>query len=129
MINDIIDKPISKFIEKVKDTYGFSGNAGITISTTTTMTTTSQYSLGGAQYLSGSIMGVTKDARDNAIEVTYSTKPDRGGTLNAMSTSTTKQPFTTTRVLKPIINNTVRPAIVSNTVLNPMLNNNEQVAI
>ena len=29
------------------------------------------------------------DARDNAIEVTYSTKPDRGGTLNAMSTSTT----------------------------------------
>ena len=43
--------------------------------------------------------------RDNAIDVTYSTKPDRGGTLNAMSTSTT----TTTRVLKPIINNTVRP--------------------
>ena len=41
MINDIIDKPISKFIEKVKDTYGFSGNAGIA---TTTMTTTSQYS-------------------------------------------------------------------------------------
>ena len=45
--------------------------------------------------------------RDNAIDVTYSTKPDRGGviTLNAMSTSTT----TTTRVLKLIINNTVRP--------------------
>ena len=106
MINDIIDKPISKFIEKVKDTYGFSGNAGIT---TTTMTTTSQYSLGGAQYRYGSIIGVTQDARDNAIDVTYSTKPDRGGTLNAMSTSTTTQPFTTTRVLKPIINNKVRP--------------------
>ena len=104
MINDIIDKPISKFIEKVKDTYGFSGNAGIT---TTTMTTTSQYSLGGAQYRYGSIMGETQDA--SAIDVTYSTKPDRGGTLNAMSTSTTTQPFTTTRVLKPIINNTVRP--------------------
>ena len=109
MINDIIDKPISKFIEKVKDTYGFSGNAGITISITTTMTTTSQYSLCGAQYHSGSIIGVTQDVRDNAIDVTYSTKPDRGGTLNAMSTSTTTQPFTTTRVLKPIINNTVRP--------------------
>ena len=105
MINDIIDKPISKFIEKVKDTYGFSGNAGITISITTTMTTTSQYSLGGAQYSYGSIIGVTQDARDNAIDVAYSTKPDRRGTLNAMSTSTT----TTTRVLKPIINDTVRP--------------------
>ena len=43
------------------------------------------------------------------IEVTYSTKPDRGGTLNAMSTSTTIQPFIITRVLKPIINNKVRP--------------------
>ena len=53
-------------------------------------------------------MGVTQDARDNAIDVTYSAK---GGvtTLNAMSTSTTTQSFTTTRVLKPIINNTVRP--------------------
>ena len=52
-------------------------------------------------------MGVTHDARDNVIDVTYSTKPDRGGviTLNAMSTSTT----ITTRVLKPIINNTIRP--------------------
>ena len=69
------------------------------------MTTTSQYGLGGAQYRSGIIMGVTQDARDNAINVIYSTKPDRRGTLNAMSTSTT----TTTRVLKPIINNTVRP--------------------
>ena len=105
MINDIIDKPISKFIEKVKDTYDFSGNAGITTTTTTTKTTTSQYGLGGAQYHSGSIMGVTQDARDNAIDVIYSTKPDRRGTLNAMSTSTTN----TTRVLKPIIINTVRP--------------------
>ena len=52
-------------------------------------------------------MGVTHDARDNVIDVTYSTKPDQGGftTLNTMSTSIT----TTTRVLKPIINNTVRP--------------------
>ena len=64
--------------------------------TTTTTTTTSQYGLCGAQYRSGSIMGVTHDARDNAIDVTYSTKPDWGGaiTLNAMSTSKT----TTTRV-------------------------------
>ena len=103
MINDIIDKPISKFIEKVKDTYGFSGNAGISTTTTTTMTTTSQYSLGGALYRYGFIMGETQDARDNAIDVTYSTKPDRGGTLNAMSTSTTTQSFTTTRVLLSII--------------------------
>ena len=73
------------------------------------MTTTSQYGLGVAQYRSGTIMGVTQDARDNTIDVIYSTKPDRRGTLNAMSTSTTTQPFTTTRVLKPIINNTVRP--------------------
>ena len=58
------------------------------------MTTTSQYGLGGAQYRSGSIIGVTQDARDNAIDVAYSTKPDRRGTLNAMSTSTTAQPFT-----------------------------------
>ena len=73
------------------------------------MTTTSQYGLGGAQYRSGTIMGVTQDARDNAIDVTYSTKPDRRGTLNAMSTFTTTQPFTNTRALKPIIINTVRP--------------------
>ena len=67
------------------------------------MTTTSQYGLGVAQYRSGIIMGVTQDARDNAIDVTYSTKPDRGGTLNAMSTSTTTQTFTITRVLLSII--------------------------
>ena len=67
------------------------------------MTTTSQYGLGGAQYRSGTIMGVTQDARDNAIDVTYSTKPDRRGTLNAMNTSTTTQSFTTTRVLLSII--------------------------
>ena len=102
MINDIIDKPISKFTEKVKDTYGFSGNAGMTITTTTTAITTSHNGLGSAQYRSWSIMVVTHDARDNAIDVTYSTKPDRRGTLNAMSTSTTTQPFTTTRVLKPL---------------------------
>ena len=33
------------------------------------MTTTSQYGLGGAQYRSGSIMGVTQDNGDNAIEL------------------------------------------------------------
>ena len=45
--------------------------------------TTSQYGLGG------SIMGLTQDDGDNAVDVTYSTKPDQGGvtTLNAMSTS------------------------------------------
>ena len=31
------------------------------------MTTTSQYGLGGAQYRSGSIMGVTHDAIDNRL--------------------------------------------------------------
>ena len=69
--------------------------------TTIPTTTTSQYGLGGAQYRSESIMGVIHDARDNAIDVTYSTKPDRGGviTLNAMSTSTTTQHFTITRFL------------------------------
>ena len=41
---------------------------------TTTTTTISQYGLDGAQYRSGSIMVVTHDARDNAIDVTYSTK-------------------------------------------------------
>ena len=51
--------------------------------------TTSQYGLGGPQYRSGSIMGLTQDDGDNAVDVTYSTKPDQGGvtTLNAMSTS------------------------------------------
>ena len=33
----------------------------ITTTTTTTTTTTSQYGLGGAQYCSGSIMGITHD--------------------------------------------------------------------
>ena len=45
--------------------------------TTTTTTATSQYGLGGSKYRSESIMGVTHDARDNAIDVTYSTKPDQ----------------------------------------------------
>ena len=53
--------------------------------TTTTLTTTTtiilQYGLGGAKYCSESIMGVTHDARDNAIDVTYSTKPDREGVI------------------------------------------------
>ncbi len=51
--------------------------------------TTSHNGLGGAKYRSGSIMGVTQHDGDNAIYVTYSTKPDQGGvtTLNVMSTS------------------------------------------
>ena len=51
--------------------------------------TTSQYGLGGAQYCSGSIMGLTQDDGDNAVDVAYSTKPDKwcATTLNAMSTS------------------------------------------
>ena len=59
--------------------------------TNTTTTTTSQYGLGGAKYLSGSIMGLTQDDGDNAVDVTYSIKPDQESvnTLNAMSTSIT----------------------------------------
>ena len=51
--------------------------------------TTSQYGLSGAQYRSGSIMGLAQDDGDNAVDVTYSIKPYQGGvtTLNAMSTS------------------------------------------
>ena len=56
----------------------------MTTSTTITATTSSQYCLGGAKYRSESIMGVTHDARDNAIDVTYSTKPDRGGVIVAL---------------------------------------------
>ena len=54
------------------------------MTTTTTTTTTSQYDLGGTQYCSGSIMGVTQDVRDNAIDFTYSTKPDREGVIVAL---------------------------------------------
>ena len=59
--------------------------------TNTNTTTTSQYGLGGAKYLSGSIMGLTQDDGDNAVDVTYSIKPDQESvnTLNAMSTSIT----------------------------------------
>ena len=56
----------------------------MTTTTITTTTTISQYGLGGAKYCSESIMGVTHDARDNAIDVTYSTKPDRGGVIVAL---------------------------------------------
>ena len=49
-----------------------------------TTTTTPQYGLGGAKYRSVSIMGVTHDARDNAIDVTYSIKPDREGVIVAL---------------------------------------------
>ena len=63
----------------------------MTNTTTTITTTTSQYGLGGAKYRSGSIMGLTQDDGDNAVDVIYSTKPDQGSvnTFNAMSTSIT----------------------------------------
>ena len=56
----------------------------MTTTITTTIITTSQYGLNGAQYRSESITGV-----------------------NAISISITKQPFITTRILKPIINNKI----------------------
>ena len=61
----------------------------MTTTTATITTTNSQYGLGGAKYRSGSIMGLTQDDGDNAVDVTYSTKPDQRSmnTLNAMSTS------------------------------------------
>ena len=63
----------------------------MTTTTTTITTTTSQYGLDGAQYRSGSIMGLTQDDVDNVLDVIYSTKPDQGSvnTFNAMSTSIT----------------------------------------
>ena len=63
----------------------------MTTTTTTITTTNPQYGLDGAKYHSGSIMGLTQDDGDNAVDVTYSIKPDQGGvnTLNAMSTSIT----------------------------------------
>ena len=63
----------------------------MTNTTTTITTTTIQYGLDGAKYLSGSIMGLTQDDGDNAVDVTYSIKPDQGSvnTFNAMSTSIT----------------------------------------
>ena len=61
----------------------------MTTTTTTITTTISQYGLDGAKYRSGSIMGLTQDDGDNAVDVTYSIKPDQESvnTLNAMSTS------------------------------------------
>ena len=61
----------------------------MTNTTTTITTTTIQYGLDGAQYRSGSIMGLTQDDGDNVLDVIYSEKPDQGSvnTLNAMSTS------------------------------------------
>ena len=61
----------------------------MTTITTTITTTTSQYGLGGAKYRSGSIMGLTQDDGDNAVDVTCSTKPDQRSmnNLKAMSTS------------------------------------------
>ena len=63
----------------------------MTTTTTTITTTTIQYGLDGAQYHSGSIMGLTQDDGDNTIDVIYSIKPDQGSvnTFNAMSTSIT----------------------------------------
>ena len=56
----------------------------MTTTTTTITTTNPQYGLDGAKYLSGSIMGLTQDDGDNAVDVTYSTKPDRGGVIVAL---------------------------------------------
>ena len=50
----------------------------------------------------GELKRITNRTKPIPIGIKYST-------LNAMSTSTTAQLFSTTRVLKPIINNTVRP--------------------
>ena len=63
----------------------------MTTTITTITTTTIQYDLDGAKYLSGSIMGLTQDDGDNVLDAIYSTKPDQGSvnTLNAMSTSIT----------------------------------------
>ena len=63
----------------------------MTTTTTTITTTNPQYGLDGAQYRSGSIMVLTQDDGDNAVDVIYSTKPNQGSvnTLNAMSTSIT----------------------------------------
>ena len=63
----------------------------MTTTTTTITTTNPQYGLDGAKYHSGSIMGLTQDDGDNAVDVIYSEKPDQGGvnTFNAMSTSIT----------------------------------------
>ena len=63
----------------------------MTTTTTSITTTNPQYGLDGAQYRSGSIMGLTQDDGDNVLDVIYSTKPDQGGvnTLNAMSASIT----------------------------------------
>ena len=63
----------------------------MTTTNTTIMTTTIQYCLDGAQYRSGSIMGLTQDDGENTVDVIYSEKPDQGSvnTLNAMSTSIT----------------------------------------
>ena len=61
----------------------------MTTITTTITTTNPQYGLDDAKYHSGSIMGLTQDDGDNAVDVAYSTKPDKwcATTLNAMSTS------------------------------------------
>ena len=61
----------------------------MTTTTTTITTTNPQYGLDGAKYHSGSIMGLTQDDGDNAVDVTYSIKPDQESvnTLNAKSTS------------------------------------------
>ena len=53
------------------------GAAGMTTTTTTT-TTTTQYGMGAGEGagVSGSVMGVGGGVHDEAVDVTYSTKPD-----------------------------------------------------
>ena len=74
----------------------------------TTTTTTSQYGAGAMNIGGGSVMGVGGGVGDNAADVTYSTKPDQ-------AIVTRLQGVTTSKVLSPIINTTVRPTIVHTT--------------
>ena len=74
----------------------------------TTTTTTSQYGAGAMNVGGGSVMGVGGGVGDNAADVTYSTKPDQ-------AIVTRLQGVTTSKVLSPIINTTIRPTIVHTT--------------
>jgi hypothetical protein len=86
----------------------FASNIGnVNVKKITTTTTTTQYG-GGA----GSVIGVGGGIGDNAVDVTYSTKPNNQSTLGAMTTS---------RVLPPMVGQTsVRPVIVQSSMVNPI---------
>ena len=80
-----------------------------------TTTTTTQYGGEGAMNVGGgSIMGVGGGVEGNAVDVTYSTNPDK-------AIVTRLQGVTTSKVLPPILNTTVRPTIVHTTsITNPV---------